>query len=174
MATRLAHLSLKEREERARRLSNAYSVRNRKRLIGLGFKGGRHNPETYLKQLRYSNAWNKANRESLNAADRRYRAKIKARFGSNSDLHRLMFFAEQREKTNANRKRRANEAAKEMYRLEKVWALNRDRRHFRTHAKRSPDNTKVDWTLHLSRLPKRQGAPSTRKNRRRTATASDY
>lgn len=172
MATRLAHLSLKEREERRRRLENACSNKHRKRLIDLGFKGGRTNPETYLKQLRYSNAWNKANRASLNAADRRYRAKIRERFGSDSDLHRLMFFAEQHEKTNANRKRRANEAAKEMYRLEKVWALNRDRRHFRTPTKWSPDNTKVDWTLHLSRLPKRQSAPSTRKNRRRPTTAS--
>ena len=172
MATRLAHLSVAEKEERKRRLDNACSNKHRKRLIDLGFKGGRHNPETYLKQLRYSNAWNKANRASLNAADRRYRAKIRARFGSDSNPHRLMFFAEQRIKTNANRKRRTDEAAKEMCRLEKVWALNRDRRHFRTSTKRPPDNTKVDWTLHLSRLPKRQGAPSTRKNRRRTATAS--
>ena len=51
-------------------------------LIKLGLKGGGVSLRVYQNRLQTSCAWNKANRERKRVSDRRYEAKIIAKYGS--------------------------------------------------------------------------------------------
>ena len=96
-----------------------------KMMIGLGFKGGLRNYATYLLRLENSKRWNKLNRISSRAANRRYYDKIEAEFGTRSVLNRPLYAMNHAAEKLQKRKDRANEARKELLRLQNLWPNRR-------------------------------------------------
>jgi len=89
-------------------------------MVGLGFKAGLRNYTTYLRKLEYSKRWNKEHNQSLTAASNKYYHKaineIKGNTHFAKSLYAIKYAAEKLQK----RKDRANEARKELFRLQNM------------------------------------------------------
>ena len=93
-------------------------ARHARMMIGLGFKGGMRNYETYLRKRTRSIRWNKEHSSAILAANRKHFAKIRAEMGSNSRLARPLYAINHAAEHIQKRKDRANEARKELLRLQ--------------------------------------------------------
>ena len=94
--------------------------RHTRMMIGLGFKGGMRNYETYIRKLAKARLWNKEHPSAIIAANRRYFAKIRAEMGSNSRLARPLYAMNHAAERIQKRKDRADEARKELLRLQNL------------------------------------------------------
>ena len=93
-------------------------ARHTRMMIGLGFKGGMRNYETYLRKITRSIRWNKEHSSVMRAANRKYFAKIRAEMGSNSRLARPLYAINHAAEHIQKRKDRSDEARKELLRLQ--------------------------------------------------------
>ena len=94
-------------------------------MVGLGFPGGLRNNATYLKRLASSKAWNKRNLAASAVANNKYYNKIEAEVGSRSSYLRPLYVINHAAERLQKRKDRANEARKELLRLQILWPNRR-------------------------------------------------
>ena len=87
-------------------------------MVGLGFKGGVRNYATYLRKLATSNRWNKLHHAAGCAATLKYYNKVAAELGVRSSSVRPMYAMNHAAEHLQERKDRANEARKELLRLQ--------------------------------------------------------
>ena len=92
--------------------------RHTRMMIGLGFKGGMRNYETYLRKLAKARLWNKEHPSAIIAANRRYFAKIRAEMGDQGRFARPLYAMNHAAERIQKRKDRSNEARKELLRLQ--------------------------------------------------------
>lgn len=94
--------------------------RERKRLLSsLGFKGAL-SPSCYLRHKGSSNAWNKLNRYKMNAASRRYKAKVRAKYGVCGDHQTYLFAAGRLLGKLAYWRKRQDDARKKLLRVQNL------------------------------------------------------
>ncbi|KKK57281.1 hypothetical protein LCGC14_3056040 [marine sediment metagenome] len=98
----------------------ANSSRHTRMMIGLGFKGGARNHATYLRKLTYSKAWNKAHHAAGIKASHKYYIKIQAEMGNQGLLSKSLYPMKYAAIKLQKRKDRANEARKELLRLQRL------------------------------------------------------
>lgn len=101
-----------------------------RRMLGrmLGIKGGYLTQATYKQQLAKSNEWNKSHRQEMRIIDRRYKAKIVAKYGSHSEYPTWLWVTNNQAKKAKKRKAETHEAYNKVLQLQKVWRREIDRR----------------------------------------------
>ena len=90
-------------------------------MVGLGFKGGMRNYETYLRKVKFTKKWNKLHSKAGNAASDKYFAKITAELGNQGRLARPLYAMNHAAEKLQKRKDRANEARKALLRLQRLF-----------------------------------------------------
>ncbi len=101
------------------------SSRHTRMMVGLGFKGGMRNHAAYLRKLTYSKAWNKRNHTAGVVASHKYYIKIQAEMGNKGLLSKSLYPMKYAAIKLQKRKDRANEARKELLRIQRLFPNRR-------------------------------------------------